>query len=64
MRWKAGDACFFVANGQTVIPATVTKAYGKYCMIDFNVVRGRILPADRLFRTREQAEQSIQQHGE
>ena len=55
MKFKKGDTCYFIGNGQIVIPATVLSCSGGFCVVKYNRESGIRLRESRLYKNEEEA---------
>ncbi len=55
MKFKKGDTCYFIGNGQIVISGTVLSCSGGFCVVKYNRESGIRLRESRLYKSEEEA---------
>lgn len=59
MRWQVGDICYFVENNRFIREAKVISLHVSFVQLKFGDYAGVRLNIKRIFRTEEEAKNSI-----
>lgn len=62
MKWKAGDVCYFVENNFKIVKAIITSIHGDFAIIKYGPNKGIRLRTSRLYRTPDQAQDTLIYH--